>query len=209
MHGEQLGWVCLGACGSDVVVNAIALFWVTTGADSDTTHSHPVVNPQYNDGKSAAVILPTPINTSPRNTLGLLTSEIDIAITQYTDDKIVSLAEKSRRSQVVSPPVRSHHSTVRELSSVAAGTPENPETSRSGGISRFLSMFRITERERSEHEMEITVTREYNIQTDFNAQEVYTPVPPSIARRGMRRYSDFAVQDTRGRTLENVAIDRV
>ncbi|KAF9792594.1 hypothetical protein BJ322DRAFT_59391 [Thelephora terrestris] len=29
MHGRQLGWVCLGSCSADVVVNALALFWVT------------------------------------------------------------------------------------------------------------------------------------------------------------------------------------
>lgn len=31
MHGRQLGWVCLGSCGLDVVINALALFWVTSG----------------------------------------------------------------------------------------------------------------------------------------------------------------------------------
>lgn len=32
MHGRQLGWVCLGSCSADVVVNALALFWVTDAA---------------------------------------------------------------------------------------------------------------------------------------------------------------------------------
>ncbi|KAF7321238.1 hypothetical protein HMN09_00212900 [Mycena chlorophos] len=31
MHGRQLGWVCLASCGTDVVLNAAALFWVTAG----------------------------------------------------------------------------------------------------------------------------------------------------------------------------------
>ncbi|KAG9095871.1 hypothetical protein FRC06_009330 [Ceratobasidium sp. 370] len=29
MHGRQLGWVCLGSCGTDVMMNALVLFWVT------------------------------------------------------------------------------------------------------------------------------------------------------------------------------------
>jgi len=51
MHGRQLGWVCLGSCSADVVVNALALFWVTdsisersaAGPRSGTgTMDHPV-----------------------------------------------------------------------------------------------------------------------------------------------------------------------
>nr|GAT47542.1 predicted protein [Mycena chlorophos] len=30
LHGRELGWLCLGSCGSDVVFNAVALFWVTS-----------------------------------------------------------------------------------------------------------------------------------------------------------------------------------
>ncbi|KAJ8072881.1 hypothetical protein PM082_016440 [Marasmius tenuissimus] len=28
-HGRELGWVCLGSCGADVIVNAAALYWAT------------------------------------------------------------------------------------------------------------------------------------------------------------------------------------
>ncbi|KAF8603698.1 hypothetical protein BDV93DRAFT_493259 [Ceratobasidium sp. AG-I] len=39
MHGQQLGWVCLGSCGTDVTVNALVLFWVTdnVGQSADNT----------------------------------------------------------------------------------------------------------------------------------------------------------------------------
>ncbi|KAJ7153840.1 hypothetical protein C8R46DRAFT_1268388 [Mycena filopes] len=30
LNGREFGWVCLGSCGSDVVFNAAALFWVTS-----------------------------------------------------------------------------------------------------------------------------------------------------------------------------------
>ncbi|KAH7097520.1 hypothetical protein BKA62DRAFT_623817, partial [Auriculariales sp. MPI-PUGE-AT-0066] len=29
MHGHQQGWVCLAACGTDVIVNTLAIYWVT------------------------------------------------------------------------------------------------------------------------------------------------------------------------------------
>jgi len=29
LRGKELGWVCLGSCGADVLCNALALFWVT------------------------------------------------------------------------------------------------------------------------------------------------------------------------------------
>ncbi|KAG8680652.1 hypothetical protein FRC09_018066 [Ceratobasidium sp. 395] len=42
MHGQQLGWVCLGSCGTDVTVNAIVLFWVTSPTSSGAaSHSGP------------------------------------------------------------------------------------------------------------------------------------------------------------------------
>ncbi|KAG9013166.1 hypothetical protein FRB94_003606 [Tulasnella sp. JGI-2019a] len=34
MHGKQLGWVCLASCGTDVSINAIAIYWVT-----DSSHA--------------------------------------------------------------------------------------------------------------------------------------------------------------------------
>ncbi|CCL98657.1 uncharacterized protein FIBRA_00659 [Fibroporia radiculosa] len=34
MKGQQLGWVCLGCCGVDVVINSIAIFWVTSYSES-------------------------------------------------------------------------------------------------------------------------------------------------------------------------------
>ncbi|KDQ50001.1 hypothetical protein JAAARDRAFT_142595 [Jaapia argillacea MUCL 33604] len=41
MHGQQLAWVCLGSCGTDVVLNALVLFWVTGGAGAASDDSAP------------------------------------------------------------------------------------------------------------------------------------------------------------------------
>ena len=43
MHGQQLGWVCLGSCGTDVTVNALVLFWVTDNIGHSTENT-PATN---------------------------------------------------------------------------------------------------------------------------------------------------------------------
>ena len=68
MHGRQLGWVCLGSCGTDVgspiqlilnasltnilqvIVNALVIYWVTPGAsdDQDKTPTTSPSNPGSN-----------------------------------------------------------------------------------------------------------------------------------------------------------------
>ncbi|KDQ61791.1 hypothetical protein JAAARDRAFT_204226 [Jaapia argillacea MUCL 33604] len=43
-HGVELGWVCLASCGTDVICNAVVLFWVTGGTctnPSSNIHAHP------------------------------------------------------------------------------------------------------------------------------------------------------------------------
>ncbi|KAJ7048125.1 hypothetical protein C8F01DRAFT_164512 [Mycena amicta] len=39
LKGSELGWVCLGSCGTDVIFNAAALFWVTSGRTQRSTLS--------------------------------------------------------------------------------------------------------------------------------------------------------------------------
>ncbi|KAL5633831.1 hypothetical protein ACGC1H_005871 [Rhizoctonia solani] len=41
MHGQQLGWVCLGSCGTDVMVNALVLFWVTDNISTTGSENAP------------------------------------------------------------------------------------------------------------------------------------------------------------------------
>ncbi|CAE7130809.1 unnamed protein product [Rhizoctonia solani] len=41
MHGQQLGWVCLGSCGTDVMVNALVLFWVTDNVSQSASENTP------------------------------------------------------------------------------------------------------------------------------------------------------------------------
>ncbi|KAJ7043681.1 hypothetical protein C8F04DRAFT_1028692 [Mycena alexandri] len=37
LKGHELGWVCLASCGTDVIFNALALFWVTGASRPGTT----------------------------------------------------------------------------------------------------------------------------------------------------------------------------
>ncbi|KDQ58749.1 hypothetical protein JAAARDRAFT_128742 [Jaapia argillacea MUCL 33604] len=41
MNGKQLAWVCLGSCGTDVILNALVLFWVTSGVGAGSDISAP------------------------------------------------------------------------------------------------------------------------------------------------------------------------
>ncbi|KAF8896522.1 hypothetical protein BD779DRAFT_591208 [Infundibulicybe gibba] len=39
LNGQELGWICLGSCAGDVIVNALAIFWVTSGSGGHPTQS--------------------------------------------------------------------------------------------------------------------------------------------------------------------------
>ena len=41
LHGQELGWVCLGSCTADVTINALALFFVT-GSYDDPQPQKPI-----------------------------------------------------------------------------------------------------------------------------------------------------------------------
>ncbi|KIY68012.1 hypothetical protein CYLTODRAFT_443664 [Cylindrobasidium torrendii FP15055 ss-10] len=44
MRGHQLGWVCLGSCGADVIVNASSLFWASGKGSADSFDERPAVS---------------------------------------------------------------------------------------------------------------------------------------------------------------------
>jgi len=50
MRGHQLGWVCLGSCGADVIINAVVLSWVTnTMSDHAHSNSPSIHVPQHTE----------------------------------------------------------------------------------------------------------------------------------------------------------------
>jgi hypothetical protein len=55
LHGQELGWICLGSCSTDVVVNAIVLFWLTRPGhanDEVSSNGGPASNHRSENGKS-------------------------------------------------------------------------------------------------------------------------------------------------------------
>lgn len=74
LHGEELGWICLGSCGADVIFNALALFWVTKGPfhDSDnvaTLVSAPLNQLRYGfESKIGPLLAESPLAQSPAKT---------------------------------------------------------------------------------------------------------------------------------------------
>ncbi|KAJ7759256.1 hypothetical protein B0H16DRAFT_1534987 [Mycena metata] len=66
LKGHELGWVCLASCGTDVIFNALALFWVTGAARPGTTTfttSCPECERRVNETASDGLIL----NITPKN----------------------------------------------------------------------------------------------------------------------------------------------
>ncbi|KAJ7253582.1 hypothetical protein C8J57DRAFT_626980 [Mycena rebaudengoi] len=67
LKGRELGWVCLGSCGADVIFNAAALFWVTSGSGTTSTTSssgvdrdrRQVVTDSLNNHNVIALSVPT------------------------------------------------------------------------------------------------------------------------------------------------------
>jgi len=55
LHGKELGWVCLGSCGADVICNSLALFWATERTGPNFSANIKVGKPSFvthDDGSS-------------------------------------------------------------------------------------------------------------------------------------------------------------
>ncbi|KAH9847168.1 hypothetical protein C2E23DRAFT_890231 [Lenzites betulinus] len=77
MHGKQLGWVCLASCGTDVVVNAIVLSWVTSA-------------PRSQGGSVTSYEGPGVIDTKPLDTIDATTSCASGAFTSFSRPRALS-----------------------------------------------------------------------------------------------------------------------
>ncbi|KAL0066873.1 hypothetical protein AAF712_006068 [Marasmius tenuissimus] len=49
-RGHQLGWVCLGSCGTDVIINALAVFWVTKSSQESSHCCSQAIEIQHSSG---------------------------------------------------------------------------------------------------------------------------------------------------------------
>lgn len=89
LHGKELGWVCLGSCGADVIANALAIFWVTT---SSVSNSDPNVSLRLPEIRST----PEP-NSSPAPLYSKRKSNHPF----HTSSSQMELAPSPRRSRTV------------------------------------------------------------------------------------------------------------
>ncbi|KAG6919188.1 hypothetical protein DXG01_008486 [Tephrocybe rancida] len=151
MKGQQLGWVCLGSCTADVVVNALAIFWVTQNADNRSVHSS-------SDGPSKALQ-----DRVQRRTAG------------FTPD--AKIAFKGRlpiahpRSFDGSAPVTSGEQMLRELCDIESGRKRTPNTYKA--LKSFSDSIFSPSRDRqpttrSHGELHITVTTEFELEETKN-----------------------------------------
>jgi len=65
LKGEELGWICLGSCGTDVLFNSFAIYWVTGGSAiavkpstatsiAGNSKGYPANRPDINEKKQVA-----------------------------------------------------------------------------------------------------------------------------------------------------------
>ncbi|KAL0575332.1 hypothetical protein V5O48_006634 [Marasmius crinis-equi] len=109
MHGKQSGWVCLNSCSADVIINTLAMYWVTErrGASSDSDSESPPHDPTVPTVLSGFFVVSRPSNdthwcqTSPSHPV-ILTE--DISTRSQADVKEVKLVSDIG----VSPPPTVH-----------------------------------------------------------------------------------------------------
>jgi len=166
LHGRELGWVCLGSCGTDVVINAIALFWVTRPS------AHP--SPQSLD-EHAAQVAQQAVAAGTRSrtfsTSGMRTQALGddrplppALCSRSLSRSMISMEVdiQSVKMDIVDPP------SPGSAHSITWSPPKAWETevrSRQNPWRRFIGLFRSlpTQIERETRSIQVTFTREGQI----------------------------------------------
>ena len=102
MHGQQLGWLCLGSCGTDVTINALALYFVTGPVDEsasiapfDHAASPPSKRQSANGGlrKPTTPKTPQPLEDAPQLTVSYASNKGNL--TNYIHPTVVSQPQRT------------------------------------------------------------------------------------------------------------------
>ncbi|KAF7370539.1 hypothetical protein MSAN_00686000 [Mycena sanguinolenta] len=139
LKGHELGWVCLASCGTDVILNAFALFWVTGASrqGSATTSSCIECERRITETTSDGVTL----NISAKN----------------SSVKHLSKGPESLRSWE-NVNVNSNRNSLRPN--------DDPELAgRRHSLLRSMNVFRMGAAPREAQEFQIRVTTEFNSST--------------------------------------------
>jgi hypothetical protein len=197
MHGHQLGWVCLGSCGADTVVNAIALFWVTSGKhQSASSLNAPTSSGGRLSGrehsreprpfKQPSVLLsampPSPgagRALSPRRDDDA--KELPYGLTpSFNEGDYAGVATTSPGARVVFGPTPTTPGTAStdggEMGSPIALDPgwrvgRSQSRRGRGRVQRLVGLFHTPRGEREEHSLQVTVTREYVVEGELESRD--------------------------------------
>ncbi|KAF9078372.1 hypothetical protein BDP27DRAFT_1412370 [Rhodocollybia butyracea] len=148
LRGHERGWVCLGACGADVIFNALAIFWVTKIKGSAETTS--------TEGKSKT-------RESRRH------PEIEVRGPGDTSSSYVlrgpPLTPQSATSYASRMPWPFSPSKVSKFEDVEL----QPSDQKASVVRNMKGLFR-SERRSAERTVQVTVTTEYHIDEDIEAE---------------------------------------
>ncbi|KAI0047747.1 hypothetical protein FA95DRAFT_1189156 [Auriscalpium vulgare] len=153
LKGQELGWVCLGSCGADVILNAVALFWVTGGKFTGTSTSGPSRAPVEISVKKQA--------HPPRRSAMLSPSVRD----DNYDYLATSSPSKVAFNSPFASPVTETHMTHTEVSAPTAN-PTRIHTKRPSVLRQVTGIFRNKEHVIEEHDLKVQITTEYEVDQD-------------------------------------------
>ncbi|KZT10751.1 uncharacterized protein LAESUDRAFT_347883 [Laetiporus sulphureus 93-53] len=165
MKGKQLGWVCLDSCGTDVIINAIVLFWVTSKRNESGSEAAPPQEiPTHVSNSRQSGIQPSILSGS--------LSRMPFVHTRRGRDKqlVHSTDVKAAPSEViVLPPVEVEKdvemaAVAKEGESMEVQEPDRKPQPESGGLlSRTVAtLFGRTNRSMPQ-DIEIVVTRHCDV----------------------------------------------
>lgn len=181
LHGKELGWVCLGSCGADVICNALGLFWVTE-------RSVPHFSPSMRIGNTGFLEVP---NTGADGS-GKPHSTVRVnAVESFPSFKGISVEEKgysnpqneSKRESVFS--MRHSDESARRPSTVRLHTASRSRSSPSPWSMMSVAglFYNSQEPQPEEHQLEVSITTQMEVVEDivnpiFNSrrQDLKSPV---------------------------------
>lgn len=161
-HGKELGWVCLGSCGADVICNALALFWATE-------RTGPYFSPNMRIGNTGLLGAAHEVYADG-------TSKPQAMVPENTEESFAAFGPSKGISvdgrEHLNPPLESTCKSNVSIALTNQGSPR-PSLVKLHSLSQskspwsmesVASIFRMSqEQQREEHQLEVTVTMEREI----------------------------------------------
>ncbi|KAJ6505215.1 hypothetical protein C8R45DRAFT_972030 [Mycena sanguinolenta] len=91
LHGRELAWVCLASCGADVVLNAVALFWVTSGRTAPASATNSLTgregSPDGSPSSSRRRSQLKPFRLQPKSVVAKPPTQFEIHVTTSSESE--------------------------------------------------------------------------------------------------------------------------